>query len=169
MIATRPVKHKSGAGFTLIEAVVYLGLFAILMGGMVTAAYSVFESSDHDQTKIMIQEEGDFLVAKINWALSGGKEAYSPQPWILSVNKYDGLNVVISTLDNCSGDSTSNIFLKRGADCFQLNNSNVQVSNLVFIHNSDPENIKAVFTLNARTLNGMTVSQDFFTTKFLRR
>jgi len=168
MITKRFIKHKSGSGFTLIEVVVYLCLFAILMGGMVTAAYSVFESSDHNQAKIMVQEEGNFLVAKIDWALSGGKAAYSPQPRILSVDKYDGSNVVI-TLDNCSGDITSNIFLKKGTDCFQLNNSNVQVSNLVFTHNSNPENVEAVFTLSTRTLNGTTISQDFFTTKFLRR
>ena len=60
------VSGKSGAGFTLIEVLVYLALFGLIMSGAVVSAYQMFEASGRNQTRAMIQEEGDFIVAKID-------------------------------------------------------------------------------------------------------
>jgi type II secretory pathway pseudopilin PulG len=56
-------------GFTLIEVVLYIGLFGILVGGVIIAAYQLLEGGDRNQVNILIQEEGTFLNRKINWAL----------------------------------------------------------------------------------------------------
>ena len=159
---------KNNSGFTLIEMVVYLGLFAILMGGMVTAAYNVFESSDHDQTKIMIQDEGDFLIAKINWALSGIQAINNPfsgsSGSILSVNKWDPSGSTIPITINLTG--TDMVITNNINPPIELNNSNVEVKNLIFTHNYNgvsEESVQASFTLDAKTANGMSVSQDFST------
>ena len=56
-------------GFTLIETIVYLALFSILMGGAIVAAFNIFESAGRQQTHTMLQEEGNFLIAKINEAV----------------------------------------------------------------------------------------------------
>jgi hypothetical protein len=164
---------KNNLGFTLIEVVVYLGLFAILMGGMVTAAYSVFESSDRDQTKIMIQEEGDFLIAKINWALSGMQAINTPFAEsigsILSVNKWDASGSTIPVTINLTG--TDMFIINSINPPIELNNSNVMVKNLIFTHiyNDDSnESIQVNFTLESKTANGMSASQDFSTTKYIR-
>ena len=63
-IKARTPRHRR-AGFTLIETVVYLGLFAILFSGGIAADYNVLETSGKNQSKAMIQEEGDFLIAKM--------------------------------------------------------------------------------------------------------
>ncbi len=165
---------KNNSGFTLIEMVVYLGLFAILMGGMVTAAYNVFESSDHDQTKIMIQDEGDFLIAKINWALSGIQAINNPfsgsSGSILSVNKWDASGSTIPITINLTG--TDMIITNTINPPIELNNSNIEVKNLIFTHNYNgvsEESVQANFTLDSKTANGMSVSQDFSTTKYVRK
>ncbi len=148
--------------FTLVEVLVYLGIFAILMGGILTAAFNVFESSNRDQTKIMIQKEGDFLVAKINRALTDAKN-FNVTGNELSVERWNGSVVVV----NLSGTDLN--FTEGANPPAVLNNSNVEISNLVFIHITNPENIKASFTISARTPNGMIVSEDFSTTKYLRK
>jgi len=168
-------------GTTLIEALVYLALFSILMGGSVAAAYGMFESSDRNQTKILLQQEGDFLIAKINWVLSGVQAINLPPVGsagsILSVNKAIGVDlatgqpIIISVGVSLSG---TDINLSRAGNPGQpLNNSLVRVSNLIFIHNfgggADPESLQASFTLSAKAPNGMDVKQDFATTKYLRK
>src|SRR5258708_4700865 len=62
---------KSGKGFTLIETIIYLGLFALVMSGIIVSAYALVETAGRNQAKAVLQEEKDFLVAKINYALAG--------------------------------------------------------------------------------------------------
>jgi type II secretory pathway pseudopilin PulG len=147
---------KNQKAFTLIETLVYLGLFTILMGGILTAAFNVFESINRDQTKITIQEEGNFLLAKINKALSEAR-SFNAAGNQLSVERWDGSDVTFSLSGTDLNSSEG------GA----LNNSNVRISNLNFAHSTDPERITAEFTISATTPNSMTVSQDFFTVKYL--
>lgn len=166
---------KDQRGFTLIEVTVYLGLFAILIGGAVITAYNVIESSGRNQTRAILQEEGDFLTAKINYVLSGAQSVSSPsappscasptQSSNLSVLKYDGSSYVVSL------DASEQMLLQKGADIFILNNANVKVKDLIFTHSlcSSGEGVKAGFTLNANTPNGFLMSQDFFTTVYLRK
>src|SRR5213078_842008 len=82
-------------GFTLIETLVYLALFAIMIGGIVAASYLLFESSNRNQTKAMMQEEKNFILGKINYALSGAKSA-SVFGTSLTVTKYVGPAVTVS-------------------------------------------------------------------------
>ena len=174
------MKYKNNA-FTLIETLVYLALFAILMGGAVAVAYTVFESAGRNQTRETLQQEGDFLIGKIEWVLSGlqrdqitSPSLDSPQSSILQVTKY-GSSFTINVLENCSESATTNIFLQRDSNCLQLNNSNVQISKLVFNREVtsgggiNPESVSASFTLTARTENGMLIEQKFSTTKYLRK
>src|SRR3989344_2337496 len=65
-------------GFTLIETLVYLALFALIIGGMVVAAYLLFETSDRYQTRAMLQEEQNFVMAKIMRTLNNAKDICAP-------------------------------------------------------------------------------------------
>ena len=159
---------KNKNAFTLIETLVYLALFSFLMTGIIVVVYSIFESSDRNQTKIMVQEEGSFLVAKISWALSGIKSFNVSSPTDLSVEKYDpsGTTTTVITI-NLSGTDLN--LSRAGNPSLPLNNSNVGISNLLFSHDTNPEYVKADFTVNAKTVNGMPVSQDFSMVKYLRK
>ena len=156
------------AGFTLIETLVYLGLFAIIMVGIVATAYGVFESNGRSQTKTMVQNEGDFMLAKINWALTGATAiSVVNSPLSLTITRASNPTSVV--FDQSGNYLEIN---RNGAGGVNLNNSNVQIQNLSFInagHGTPTESVAVSFNLLANTPNGTQYSQNFQTTKYLRK
>ena len=163
-------------GFTLIEVVIYIGLFAFIMTGALISVYSVFSTASHNQAKVLVQEEGSFILGKIEWTSSSISSAnVSPDGLTLSVIKVDptfGNPIVI----NISGGTAS---ITRGSNPSQtLSNSNVSISCPVggcFTHTLsggtgiNPESVSAKFTALSRTSEGVPFSQDFSTIKYLRK
>lgn len=169
------MQKSSHKGFTLIEAIVYLALFGILIGGAIVAAYNLFEGSSRGQARAMLQEEGNYLYGKISWALSGTKDITTPPAGFpgssLLIVKWDtslgdpiqitlggatGTDLIMSTSSNPTGQT--------------LNNSNVEVSNLLFLHTLasgngiNPEEVEFSFMVSARTPTGAVLSMQFPTT-----
>ena len=169
-------------GFTLIETIVYLALFGLLMSGVIVTTYNLFESAARTQTEAMLSDEGNFIIGKIQWALSGtqsinspGIGAYGSQ---LSVNKVTGVdnagNPIVTAVT--IGTSGSDVTIQEGAvPALVLNNTNVNVTRLGFYHvidtggGTDPERVEASTTITARGMNGMLISRDFSTVGYLRR
>ena len=158
-------------GFTLVETLVYLALYAILVGGALAAAYSIFESQARNETAAIIEEEGVFLIGKIDWALSGADSVQSPSisGSTLSLTRSDGSTVRIRSVG-------SNIRIQEnGAPEEVLNNTNASVTSLVFIHSFstsdglDPESMSASFMVQATTSDGHVLSQSFSALKYLRK
>jgi prepilin-type N-terminal cleavage/methylation domain-containing protein len=187
------MKKHLQKGFTLIETIIYLALFAIFLGGAVATAYNMFEASGRNQTKNIVQEEGNFLIAKIEWALAGTQIVNSPlannlpctlpaTPCLLALNKITGLDPItkqpiITRIEiNLAGTDMVLIYPDNiPPNSFILNNSSVRISNFAFTHNvesgsgGNSESVRADFTLTTNTPNGMQISQDFSTTKYLRK
>ena len=161
-------KYLKTKGFTLIEMLVYLALFGILISGAVITAYSIFESGNRNSAQIMVQEEGNFLIAKINWALSSISTISSPTP-SSSSSKLSVVMVDSTTIDieQSSGDIT----MTRDGTTQTLNNSNVSISDLLFNYgqNGEIEWITSSFTLYTHTADGKTLSREFQSTKYLRK
>ena len=87
-------------GFTLIEALIYLALFALIIGGAMVAVYQIIESTNKTNGKVVIQEDVDFLLHKINWALNGATSV-SVTPTSMTVNgKVFALNGTDLELDS---------------------------------------------------------------------
>lgn len=175
---------KTAAGFTLIETIIYLALFAMFMGGAIAAAYNIFEASDRNQAKAMAQEEGNFLVAKIEWALSGAQIINSPPApladstlWVTRVDGFDGAGAPILTpvVISLSGTDMRLVINPAINTPITLNNSAVTITNLSFSHTYpsgdgiNPESLSASFTVSTKTAGGLAISQDFFTAKYLRK
>ena len=165
------MKTKQQSGFTLIEVVVYLALFAILFGGVLAAVFSVIESSGRNQSRAMMQEEGEFLLAKINWAVSNASMAQVPaEGQLLTTVSGDRLEF------EADGE---NLFLKRYDDMGQLiseqplNNSTVQVTKLFFkdisVTGNGEKGINYGFDLNSNTPNGMILTSHFESSVYLRK
>jgi Tfp pilus assembly protein PilW len=167
-------KENRKRGFTLIETMIYLGLYGLVIGGVVVAAYAIFESNSRNQSKAMIEEEGTFLLGKIDWALTGASAvSVSPSKQQLSINR-DGLIATDEPLSfNSFGGSLT---LSRGNNPAQvLNNSNITVTNIIFTDATSsgdgitPESITSSFTLTIRTATGQQFSQVFSDTKYLQK
>ena len=156
-------------GFTLIEVIVYIGLFVILVGGGLLAAYNIIESNVVNQSRLVVYDEGNFLTSKINWEVGGSSQIQNPQPGTpgstLQLTKLDGSSVMLALVG-------SDLMITRGAaSAVPLNNQNVQISNVSFDNqiSSTSQLVKTSFTITALADNGKVFSQDFSTAKYLRK
>lgn len=85
-------------GFTLIETIIYIGLFSLLLGTAFIAAYHIIDGSRELSARTVVQSEGNFVIRKINWALIGAETITIPSSsptTNLRVTKYDGTKIEI--------------------------------------------------------------------------
>ena len=162
----RKYNKKNSTGFTLIEIVIYLALFSIIIGGGMIAVYEIIQSADAGENQVILQEEANFLLRKIDWALTGATSvAVTSFPQTFSVTK-SGLPTLLFDYNS------SNLRLKRGSSsAVILNSSSITVSNLSFVKtvvSGKPDAITTTFTLTTAQ-NGRNTSQVFTTTKYLRK
>lgn len=170
-------RRSTTEGFTLIEMIIYIGLFGLIMGGALTSVYGILEANARNQAKAMVQEEGAFLLGKIDWAITGVSSAnVDPTGRILTLTKYEptSYNPLVITIST-GGD----ISIKRGTGSEQgLNNSNIFVTCeaggcfekiLATGDGINPESVSANMIVNSRTADGFPYSQEFFTIKYLRK
>ena len=95
----------------------------------------------------MAQGEGDFLLAKIDWATNDATSFEIVNPSLLKINAL----VTIIFKENNGNLEINGV---------PLNNSTAQVKNLKF-ETGENSGFNASFTLQARTAAGKTFSQDF--------
>jgi len=57
-------------GFTIIECIIYLGLFGVLMSGLLVTSYALLSSIDRNEAKQAVLIEGMFVSGRLNFALS---------------------------------------------------------------------------------------------------
>jgi prepilin-type N-terminal cleavage/methylation domain-containing protein len=154
------MKNKHKKGFTLIEVIIYIALFSILLGTGFAAAYQLITGSSSLSAKNITVEEGDFILRKISWALTGAQSINTPSSGTplsdtLVVNKYDGSTVTFRLRDN-------KIEMKESAgdDIFiPITTENVFVSNLQFNYLSQ----------NGITATATIDGADFIATKYMRQ
>lgn len=58
------------AGFTLIEALIYIALFTFVIGGGILSAYQIFEGQMQIQTNAREEAEVNFVLRKLDWLSS---------------------------------------------------------------------------------------------------
>jgi len=147
-------------GFTLIETIIYIALMALLMGGGVVTAFYVIDSAQKNKSDVNIQAEGNFIVRKIEWAMSGASGISVGAT--LSITKPSlppAQNPLVFSL------SGSNVQLTRDTSAAQnLNSSNVSIDTLSFtdipVSGGKPQGVTINFTVN---------NKPFTLTKYLRK
>ncbi len=152
-------------GFTLIETIIYIALFAIIIGGGMVAAYQIIQATEASNNHITLQEEANFLLRKINWALSQPAIGFGIGSSVLTVSSSPQLKFDFNS---------QNLQLTKGLDTpVILNSSAVTVSNLSFCNTTctlpiTSNGVTTSFTLTTMQ-SGRPASQSFSTTKYLRR
>jgi type II secretory pathway pseudopilin PulG len=76
-------------GFTLMEMIIYVALFALLLGGVLPTAYQLLRGSENDVRAAAEQEEAAFIDRKLSWAISESYEVTAPAPDTLTVVRID--------------------------------------------------------------------------------
>jgi hypothetical protein len=57
-------------GFTLIETIIYIGLFSLIFSGIFVSIYPLFTGAQRLTQNIAIESESAFILSKIDYALS---------------------------------------------------------------------------------------------------
>lgn len=91
-------------GFVLIEMIIYIGLFSILIGGIIVSAFNLIQNTYRTDAQVVTHEEVNFVLKKLNWALVGAEN--------ISVNSsHDTL-----TIDNPKVSSDDIVFKYNSTD-----------------------------------------------------
>lgn len=160
------IKRQLYRGFTLIETLIYLALFAIIIGSVLVTTYGIVQSTNITQNHIVVEEEGNFLLRKIEWALNGADTASVPDQTSLVLTRPDlpsSQNPLIFDLNN------GYLSLQRGVNpAVNLNSTNAVMSKVIFAltptQGSKPSGVSVSFTLTSQS-----ASDDFKLIRFLRK
>jgi prepilin-type N-terminal cleavage/methylation domain-containing protein len=150
-------------GFTLLEVVVYVALFSILIGGAMLSVFEMISSSGHSKAKITLEEEGSFLLSKIEWELSGAQEIRSP---LISATS-STLSLLIGDTDSVSVTNAHGAMLLQKAEGvpIKISSDDVVVDRLLFHHNASSstalESIEFSFSLEIMDQGGHRIGEDF--------
>lgn len=153
---------KKQSGFTLMESVIYIALFSIIITGTIVSAFELLRGSSAIDKKIIVQNEGNFAIRKIESALNGAQSIILPSSGsgsVLRILKTDGTQSDIQINGNLVEfrENSLNPFLP-------ITTANVILDSLVFEKieeiGESPAGIKTVLSLNGTV---------FETTKYIRK
>ena len=156
-------KYKNLGGFTLIETIVYIALLSLMMGGVLAVTFQLMTSTESVNTKTSTAEEGNFVLRKINWVLTGLDPTIPPTVTGL------GCAQILTTTNNWSStiikrDTTNNSVLVQegsGGSFLPVTNDTASTTCLRFeLISGTPAGVSAT-----ATINGI----DFATTKYIRQ
>lgn len=158
-------------GFTLIEMIIYVALFAILMSGATLTTYQIMQASAQTQVKGVVQDEEAFVLGKIEWVLASidPSKTYSPSSGTsntLSLTRYGSTNVIKIRQNGAAVEMSED----GGVTYTPITTSNVSVSSLTFTYvaptGTGPAGITASMTIkNPNDTQTFTVS----TTRYVRK
>lgn len=144
-------------GFTLIETVIYIALFSILIGSVFVTTLQLIDSSGDLDKKNVTVEEGNFVMRKINWALTGAKNV-SVSSDTLVITQYDSSQIRFCLDSGQIKIKHGGSALCSSASFTPLTTENVEVSSLNFT-TTTPAGMTVLATIDG---------QDFSITKFIR-
>lgn len=141
-------------GFTLLETILYIGLFSLLLTSALTVMWQLVRSMDDTTKHSTIIEEGNFVLRKINRALTN--TTFIAQPSLATpttttfVLTQTGSSKPITIRFNAA---SSSVEMQENDRVFEpLTTSNVSVGELMFTYEpavgAAPPGIKAAVTIN---------------------
>lgn len=136
-------------GFTLIEMIIYVALFSIMIGGVAITVYNLIQNATSTSTKVVTQEEINFVLKKLDWALTGADST------TIDVSPTDELEF---TNDNIGSDfafdlDSSRIRITEDGDTDFLTTENVEVESLEFSYDAATKIISVEFVIDGITAN----------------
>jgi prepilin-type N-terminal cleavage/methylation domain-containing protein len=117
-------------GFTLIEILIYMTLFSLLLGSAFLTAYSLIASSDQLSSQATTVEEGNFVLRKLDWALSDVADVVAITDTTLLIHKYYFAQKMLVLIKY--NDASSSIMMQTDVDeLVPITSNGVKVSDLI--------------------------------------
>lgn len=165
---------KNNKGFSLIETIVYIAIFSMFIGALVTFTLNINSSRLKSQTMLEVKGQGADLMRILTKTITNATAINYPGTGLdsgtISVNTIDALKT--PTIFSGSGEA---IYITEGANsALVLTNNKVKVTNLSFTNVSKintPGLIQIRFTISntaSQKLPEQQYSIDFYGTASLR-
>ena len=161
-------------GFTIIETIVYVAIFSLVVGALVTFILNINSSRLRSQTMLEVKGQGADLMRTLTTAIKNSTAINSPgtglSSGVISIETSDPAKN--PTIFSANGEA---IFITEGsADPIALTNNKVRVTGLVFTNATKidtPGVVQIRFTIQntaQQTLPEQQYSIDFYGTATLR-
>lgn len=146
-------------GFTLLEVVIYIVLFSLILTGTFVTAFALIGTSGNTAARVSTEEEGNFVMRKLSWALTGVSSITYPFEFattttVLVVNKYGNSGNPITIRWN-TADKSIEMQQGAGSPYISLTSDHASVSGLQFVYipavGSSPKGVSASTTINGIT------------------
>lgn len=118
-------------GFTIIELIIYMGLMAIFLVVLTEIFLSVLDVQTESQQNSSVEQDGKFILARLNYDISQASSITSPTLGQASSSATIVEGGVNYTYDGTSGN---NLVLVNNQGSNQLNSAGSSTSNVVFTH-----------------------------------
>ncbi len=152
---TQIIKRNPEKGTTLIELIIFMGIFSILMIGLFQLMTAVFDSQLEAQSTSSVSQDARYILNKLTSQIKNSDSVVSPIAGSQSatLTTSDGSTTYTYSLSN--GNLTLSNSSLGTTD--QLNSVNTSISNLSFSTLADTRNKNAntvtiQFTLNSKVL-----------------
>jgi type II secretory pathway pseudopilin PulG len=128
-------------GFTLIEVILYIGIFSLIIGGIVSLAFLSTAARSQNQTRADLNYQGQAVMASITQSIKNATAVTAPTPGnsgsSLSLNIADPLvDPTLFTIHSYAGYDALQIHEGSPATTNDLTNSRVSISHLTFTNMS---------------------------------
>lgn len=154
---------KNREGFTLIEILIYIGIFSLIIGGLLLVTFGIVQGSGRLQSNVVVNEEATFVIRKLYWAFAGATGITVPSAGRLEITNPSfpaGEDPVFEL-------NSGKLMFGRGSGALvQLTTDDVEFSSLVFskiVEAGKPDALRAQFTISSRSSN-----MSFDVIKYLR-
>ena len=135
-------------GFTLIEIIIYMALLSLTIGFILVGVYQILDSKTGVLARTSVEEEANFLMKKIKWAMANvdiiNQPAAATTSTTLSVNKF---NFPANPMAISRSGLDMNVSYA-GNPATTLNSEDVSVKDLIFENISGGSNPAVKIKLN---------------------
>lgn len=157
-------------GFTIVEMLIYMGLLSVLLVSMTALFSSIIDSRLEAESKSAIEQDGDFLLARMFYDISRADTITTPAT---SGSSSPTLLLVIGGVTYTYQTANNKLQLTNNLGSNILNSESSNISNLSFARNGlvgSSSTITMSFTLTSTTrANKGYEVKDFSTTVGLRK
>lgn len=152
-------------GFTLIELIIFMGVFSVLMLALFQLFTAIFDVQLESTSTSVIAQDGRYILNKLTYDIENATSVVAPNAGSQSATLKitDGMTTYTYSLD--SGNLVLNNSALGTTD--QLNSVNSTITSLNFLRLSDTKGqntntITITFTLNSKTVKRSGAVSDTF-------
>lgn len=133
---------KNGAGFTFIEAILYVAIVSIMLTALIPFVWNIVEGGSKSAVQQEVSSNGRFISERIKYEIRNSLGVTSP-----AAQGGSGTSLTLCEVAGCASNSTiiaisgTNITINdKGTGPVQLNSNDVKITGLLFTNNTSADN-----------------------------